>query len=62
MFEAREGPRVEVGPGEGRLGLQPLAVLPLEIWLRISPELILSMEGTRGCYGVGIVWKMWEPL
>lgn len=37
MFEAREGPRVEHwegGPGEARLGLHPLAVLPLEIWLR----------------------------
>lgn len=22
------------GPREGRLGLQPLAVLPLEVWLR----------------------------
>lgn len=63
MPEAREGPRESTGrwaqggqAGLAAIGCSALGGLAQEV------ELMLSMEGPRGCYGVGAVWRMWEPL
>lgn len=63
MLEAREGPRESTGrwaqvgeAGLAAIGCSAIGDLAQEV------ELILSMEGPQGCYGVGVVWRMWEPL
>ena len=42
--------------GLAAIGCSALGDLAQEV------ELILSMEGPQGCYGLGVVWRMWEPL